>query len=509
MPAGNPGDSVEPSAPMSSFASLNEDSSSLADGRSQAPILVAVVGDRSSGTTTQQGRTIALQTAASPSDTGRKRTSTVRKANAADNTSGSSTISTGATTQRAPVSAIMPNLPILNMSTATQIGSSAAAVSTSIAKQIDARTPDSNSGSSAVPAATPALAARLPQGGEAAATVDALLHAPGISTGASIVSHNPDMLHGTQTIDSRFGVSSNSDATQNCDSSWDAGASQPTFVGGAVSAHAGTNGSASIASDASLASSVGAHGIGNPGSVANDAVGNAGNGAAASVHVNDGSKRSDFTAATPPTAAKDLPISHANLLGSSVGSQNGASVFSAGSHSGTPASFSSSTAASTAARATTADAFTALDSATVGERGVLLHAAPHQVAVGVTDPLLGWVEVRAERVSGQIAAALTTSSAASHEALTSVLPTMATYLREHQPGVQQVHVESLMSNGQAGTGSQGQASPQNQAHTAADNTPPANAATSSRNAVPVGNTAGATNHKGSFIKEGHRFSIRA
>ena len=81
---------------------------------------------------------------------------------------------------------------------------------------------------------------------------------------------------------------------------------------------------------------------------------------------------------------------------------------------------------------------------------MLLHAAPHQVAVGVTDPSLGWVEVRAERVSGQIAAALTTGSAASHAALTSVLPTMATYLQEHHAGVHQVHVESSLAGDRRG-----------------------------------------------------------
>ena len=140
---------------------------------------------------------------------------------------------------------------------------------------------------------------------------------------------------------------------------------------------------------------------------------------------------------------------------------------------------------------------------------MLLHAAPHQVAVGVTDPSLGWVEVRAERVSGQIAAALTTGSAASHAALTSVLPTMATYLQEHHAGVHQVHVESSLAGGQAGTGSQGQASSQYDARTTTDTGTAINAATNSWNAVPVSSAAVASGQRNSFINEGHHFSIRA
>jgi flagellar hook-length control protein FliK len=150
----------------------------------------------------------------------------------------------------------------------------------------------------------------------------------------------------------------------------------------------------------------------------------------------------------------------------------------------------------------------ALDSAASGERGVLLHAAPHQVAVGVSDPSLGWVEVRAERVSGQIAAALTTSSPASHAALISVLPSMATYLQEHQAGVHQVHVETSLAGGQTGTGSNGQASSQNQARTAADNLTAANTASNSWNAAPVRSAAVAIGQRNNYLHEGH-FSIRA
>lgn len=126
------------------------------------------------------------------------------------------------------------------------------------------------------------------------------------------------------------------------------------------------------------------------------------------------------------------------------------------------------------------DAFAALDSGTAAEHGVLLHAATHHVAVGVTDPALGWVEVRAERIGGQITAALTANSAASHAALTSVMPSMATYLQDHRAGVQHVHVETGLAGGQAGAGSQGQPSSQNDARHTAGNS------TTENGVVPIG-----------------------
>lgn len=120
-------------------------------------------------------------------------------------------------------------------------------------------------------------------------------------------------------------------------------------------------------------------------------------------------------------------------------------------------------------RIATPDAFTALDSSGSAEHGVLLHAAPHQVAVGVVDPSLGWVEVRAERIAGQVTAALTADSAASHAALTSAMPSMATYLQDHHTGVQHIQVETGLAGGQAGTGSQGHASSQGDAPNAGSN----------------------------------------
>jgi flagellar hook-length control protein FliK len=247
-----------------------------------------------------------------------------------------------------------------------------------------------------------------------------------------------------------------------------------------------------------------------PVSDGNDAVKVGGDQTSTSIHGSDGSKSSSFTATIPTIAtdAKDLLAQHANVANSGLGLNDSTGIVSAAGHPGVSGSFTASAAGSTSARATTSDAFTALDSAAAADRGVLLHAAPHQVAVGVSDPSLGWVEVRAERVSGQIAAALTTSSAASHAALTSVLPTMATYLQEHQAGVHQVHVETSLAGRQAGTGSQGQASSQNQAGTAPENLLAENAVTNSWNAGPVGSAAVTAARRNNFLHEGH-FSIRA
>jgi hypothetical protein len=230
-----------------------------------------------------------------------------------------------------------------------------------------------------------------------------------------------------------------------------------------------------------------------------------------SIHGSDGSKSSSFTAAIPTgaTAAKNFADPHANLADSSLGLHDSASLVLGGGHPGASGSFSSPAARSTVARGITSDAFTAIDSVATGERGVLLHAAPHQVAVGISDPSLGWVEVRAERISGQIAAALTTNSTASHAALTSVLPTMATYLQDHQAGVHQVHVETSLAGGQAGTGSNGQSSSQGEARTVPDNRNAASTATNSWNAVPLASATVAAGQRNNFINEGHHFSIRA
>jgi hypothetical protein len=388
----------------------------------------------------------------------------------------------------------------VNPPAAPQAGTSAATESKYGTKLDEARTQAKDS-SFSIPTTASALAARIPQADEVTGIAGTLSH-------------------GTQIGDEKQGVNSNLATTENTTATSAAnqngdpegsGGSQPASVADGTWAHASTNGISNSAADANTSNAVSATGAGNSGTAGNDPVGSAGNGAVTSVHGNTGLKSSDFTVAMPTlaTTAKDLPNPHATPVDSGVGLQNGSPLFSSGNHLPAPGSFSLSTAGSTATRVTTADAFIAMDGATSGERGVLLHAAPHQVAVGVSDPSLGWVEVRAERVSGQIAAALTTNSASSHAALTSVLPTMATYLQEHHAGVQQVHVESSLTGGQAGAGSQGQTASQSDGQTSSDKTATASSAGYAWNAAPIARAAIPASQETNFVYEGHRFSIRA
>lgn len=114
----------------------------------------------------------------------------------------------------------------------------------------------------------------------------------------------------------------------------------------------------------------------------------------------------------------------------------------------------SSRAAGAQASMTASSAFAAMDRVDSAPASVLLHSAPHQVAVGVTDPGLGWIEVRAERIAGQMTAALTANSAASHAELSAALPAMASYLNEHHHAVQHIHVQTGLAGGQNPGGSQ-------------------------------------------------------
>jgi hypothetical protein len=481
----------------SSSADLNGAASSLVDGQAQASIPSAAVGDQSSGVTPQQVRSVDTEAGSSPSAHGRKQTTSTKEA------SGNQDASAGATTASIAIASV-PGI-VTKASTVNLLGEQGAA--SSVADAIPSKLKSIGSPTAAINssvsnrATAPGLTTPTPQTDGA--------------TGAAAM-----LPHGAQTGDEERGMTSDLTTTANTTAispanqnggSEGSGGCQPASVADGTPAHASTNSISSSSADATPSNAGSTNGIGNPGSIGNDAVGSAGNGAVTSVHGNTGSKSSDSTAAmpTPATAAKDLPAPHANPADSGVGLQNGSSVFSPGNHFAALGTFSSSTAGSTAPRATTADAFTALDSAASGERGVLLHAAPHQVAVGVADPSLGWVEVRAERVSGQIAAALTTNSAASHEALTSVLPTMATYLQEHHAGVQQVHVESSLTGGQAGTGSQGQTASQSDAQSSSNNTAATSSPGSAWNAAPIARATIPTSQGTNFFYEGHHFSIRA
>lgn len=200
-------------------------------------------------------------------------------------------------------------------------------------------------------------------------------------------------------------------------------------------------------------------------------------------------------------------ISHENTANPKIGSPG---ILSVANHANVTGNLAVLNANAAATRGTSSDAFTALDSGPAVGRGILLHAAPHQVAVGVTDPSLGWVEVRAERIGGQIAAALSTGSAASHAALTSILPAMATYLQEHHAGVQQIHVETgLTRGGQPGTGSQGQSSPQGNGRAGTENMTVANPGSHTWTAISMSGESLSAVRGTNLRIEGHHFSIHA
>ncbi len=249
------------------------------------------------------------------------------------------------------------------------------------------------------------------------------------------------------------------------------------------------------------------------------------NGSAPSTHGNNSSASSIFPAVAVKSNAESskakggalassslasgVAASHEKTTGSGVGNPTSPGIMSASTHANSMGNFATSKATSAGAHGASSDAFAALDSGPAAEQGVLLHAAPHQVAVGVTDPALGWVEVRAQRIAGQVAAALSTSSASSHAALSAVLPSMASYLQEHHAGVQHVHVETTFANGQTGTGSQGQPSPQRDGGAETENTAGANGGSNTWTAVSKrGESISAVPGLGPRV-EGRRFSMHA
>lgn len=381
---------------------------------------------------------------------------------------------------------------------------------------------------SALPVATPqhdGTGGKLAEKQQVSATGKAAGIMPdgvGVSNGETAAAQNFSQTHAGPGNDGRppawnststASVTASSAANENVGAADVAKGSQPVGTSDGNAVNAPANGLDNSAPDSNMSTTSSSSAMGNLGaSASNGPIASGGNGDPNLGHNSDASKGASSASAVSSTAAatakgiegalaSSVPVGagvpHLNTAGSGVGTQGGSSVFSA------------STANMTAVRGTTSDAFTALDSAPAGERGVLLHAGPHQVSVGVSDPSLGWVEVRAERISGQVTAALATNSAASHAALTSVLPSMANYLQEHHAGVQQVHVETALAGGQAGTGSQGQTHSQNDARTSTDNVAIANSGNSGGGFAPVGGGAILASHATSSMNEGHHFSIRA
>jgi hypothetical protein len=497
----------------STSAAVDGSDSSPTDVLAQSPTSDAVIQDQLGERTPPLVSPAIAEAGASSGVNGRKPTDSLRELNATQGNSSSTAILTAASIAVVPVpqtatgssSSRSPREPgdLSSMTDRAFFKSQAIG---------NPAQPHYSSISSRMAASIPAVRASKDEG--ATGAFPSQPQGADFSASASAASHNSGLQHAIRNTEGPPSITSTSAATQNGNSTDDPAASQSAIVGNTVHPQAGKNGSEIAFGDANLSNSVGAIGIFNPGSVSNDpvsSVGNVGYGAASSIHSADNVRGAGVSSTNSATAnpANDPLVPHANPADSALGVQNSSSVFSSCSHTGATGNFSSSTAVLTASRATTAEAFTALDSAAAGERGVLLHAAPHQVAVGVADPSLGWVEVRAERVSGQIAAALTTNSAASHAALTSVLPTMATYLQEHHAGVHQVQVESSLTGSQSGTGSQGQAPAQHEAQTVSENHTSANASTNSWNAAPLGSAGITTGQRNSFVNEGQHFSVRA
>lgn len=189
------------------------------------------------------------------------------------------------------------------------------------------------------------------------------------------------------------------------------------------------------------------------------------------------------------------------------------------SHTGTPAAIGiapsngPSNAGDGRPSLTSSTLFAAMDRADTGANRVLLHAAPNQVAVGVSDPGLGWIEVRAERVAGQVTAALTANSTTSHAELNSVLPAMSSYLHDQRQAVQQIHVETGFAGQNpsgAQTGSGGQQHPGSRTPERLDGLTGIGAGErlASASGSQRGRPVVETNPRRSTA-EGHQFSVRA
>lgn len=94
-----------------------------------------------------------------------------------------------------------------------------------------------------------------------------------------------------------------------------------------------------------------------------------------------------------------------------------------------------------------------------GAAPIMLHSGVQQVAVGVQDSSLGWVEIRAQNVSGHVDATLLTASGQTHDSLASQLPAMAQFVaqRDVQLGALAVRQQASagLSNGFGGAGNSG------------------------------------------------------
>gem|GEM_PF-4875283 len=74
-------------------------------------------------------------------------------------------------------------------------------------------------------------------------------------------------------------------------------------------------------------------------------------------------------------------------------------------------------------------------------QATLLKSKPQQVAVGVRDPSLGWIEIQTQSTAGHISALLSTSSTEAHAALTAEAPALTQFMAEQNIQVYTVTVD--------------------------------------------------------------------
>jgi hypothetical protein len=93
----------------------------------------------------------------------------------------------------------------------------------------------------------------------------------------------------------------------------------------------------------------------------------------------------------------------------------------------------------------------------------LLHSSPHQIAVGVHDPALGWLEVQTQSAAGHISATLTAASTDAHANLTAEMPAITQYLADRNVSLHSLNVDTQGSAAGGGQSQQpGSGQPQQQ-----------------------------------------------
>lgn len=100
------------------------------------------------------------------------------------------------------------------------------------------------------------------------------------------------------------------------------------------------------------------------------------------------------------------------------------------------------------------DAFQQLDSGPA-PTATLLHSSAHQIAVGIHDPSLGWLEVQTQYSQGHINATLTAGTTEAHTHLAAQAPAITQYLADRQVFVHSLNVHT-QSDAQNGASSGGQ-----------------------------------------------------